>query len=77
MDSSMNISPFGAWLTRQIEERLMTKKAFAEKLGVAESTLHRWIVFGPHNIRGLNIVRIARALQLQREQVETAMQRAA
>jgi transcriptional regulator with XRE-family HTH domain len=65
---------FGDWLRRQIEDRLLTQREFAERVGVTSVHVSRWV--NGHVLPcGLNVVRIARVLDLTREQVETAMHR--
>jgi plasmid maintenance system antidote protein VapI len=68
--------PFGQWLMREIENRLMTKRQFARKAGVSEASITRW-VYEQREPRGVNVVRVARALGVPREEVEAHLPHAA
>jgi transcriptional regulator with XRE-family HTH domain len=60
---------FPQWLRREIEGRLLTFGEFADRAGVSRSTLDTWLA-GKYQPRGVNVVRIARALGVEREQVD-------
>jgi transcriptional regulator with XRE-family HTH domain len=61
---------FGRWLRREIEGREMSQGAFAEKAGLSREHLNR-ILHNANTPRGVTIVRIARALGVSREKVES------
>jgi DNA-binding transcriptional regulator YdaS (Cro superfamily) len=64
-----SIAPFRAWLGNLIDEALISRKEFASRIGVHETTIQDWMS-GRSRPCGANIVRIARALNVSREEVE-------
>lgn len=68
---------FGNWLKRQIEERLMTQNQFAENADIPFATLRTWIQFSKAPVRGVNIVKLSRALGMTRDELEALIQQTA
>jgi predicted transcriptional regulator len=62
---------FGKWLKRQIENLPMTQTEFARHCGIPLPTLGTWIYQPNARLRGDNIVRVARALGISREELES------
>lgn len=61
---------FGRWLRRQIENIPLEIKAFALKADIPEQTVRYWLRQEKPPIRAANVVRVATALGLQREEIE-------
>jgi predicted transcriptional regulator len=71
--ADMGTMTFARWLKLQIDERLMTVPAFAKHAGIPLQTLKGWLKENNgHRPRGDHMVRLARALGIDRQQVETA-----
>lgn len=70
-----DLGHFGQWLRRQIEERMLTQAAFADRCGVPFWTLRRWITSACPAIRGTNVVRLARGLGIDRSEIDARIQR--
>ena len=68
---------FGKWLKRRIEDRGMPIVEFAKKVGTDESSLHRWFGQRAPRIRGFKLGRLAAALEIERDELESELQRAA
>lgn len=66
---------FGLWLRRQIEERMLTQAAFAERCGVPFYTLRNWLASARPAIRGVNVVRLARGLEIDRAEIDERLHR--
>lgn len=56
---------FGDWLRLQIEEQTIPRRRFADLVGVGKATLYDWLA-GRAKPRGVNVVRMARALKIDR-----------
>lgn len=67
---------FGHWLKTEIENREMTQAAFSDRSGISLPTLKRWLAQPCPPIRGVNIVRLAKALGLHRADVEARLHEA-
>ena len=63
---------FATWLRREIQERLLTLGEFAETAQIGERTLYSFLS-GERLPSGLTAVRLARALNITREQLEEHM----
>jgi predicted transcriptional regulator len=61
---------FGDWLKRQIEDRLKTQSQFAQESQIPFFTLRHWIKSSSPKIRGLGRSKLAKALDLTREEVD-------
>jgi hypothetical protein len=67
------IPHFGRWLKRQIEAIPAEQKQFADSAKIAFGTLRIWIGKPRPEIRGANLVRLARALKMSREDLEAVL----
>lgn len=63
---------FGNWLKREIENLGLTQREFCERSGFPFGSLRNWMVACP-SIQGRNVARLARALGVTREVVETRL----
>jgi len=61
---------FGQWLKREIENLGVDQSEFCRNAGISYWTLRVWLGQARPNIRGHNVVRLARALGIEREDVE-------
>jgi hypothetical protein len=64
---------FGKWLSRQIEERLLTHADFARRCGVSRVSVSHWTC-GWVIPNGVGRSKIARALSISRDEVDAALQ---
>jgi predicted transcriptional regulator len=69
----MKTSLFNEWLKRRIEDLGLTQAEFADRAGVATSTLGLWLSETPPRIRGLNRSRLAKALGVTRNQIDSRL----
>lgn len=61
---------FAEWLLREISNRLMTVSQFCQAAEMDDSTIRSWKRKPDLRLRGLTVVRIARALGVTREVIE-------
>jgi plasmid maintenance system antidote protein VapI len=65
---------FGQWLKREIENRMVPHTEFARQMGVNPATLFRWLRKRRPRMHAYNVVRIANALGISREEVEQVLE---
>lgn len=68
---------FGRWLKREIENVGETQAAFAQRASIGFGALKLWLAARSPKIRGRNVVKLARALGLSRDEVEQKLAEAA
>lgn len=61
---------FGQWLQREIDNRLISQAEFARRAGLSRAMICKIMAAKYGKLRGVTIVRIARALDLDRAEVE-------
>jgi len=68
-----NDAHFGRWLRRMIEDTGLTFSAFCRHALIPRPTVQRWMDDACPPMRGCNIVRLARALNIGREVIEAKL----
>jgi len=61
---------FGQWLKRKIEDQTLQQKEFAEKADIGFGAIRLWLRSAAPNIRGANLVKLAKGLGVPREEIE-------
>jgi SOS-response transcriptional repressor LexA len=64
---------FGIWLRRQIEETLLPRRKWAKTHDIPFDTLKVWLPKAKPDIRGTNLVKLAKALGKPREEIEAML----